>query len=58
MKPKMEQFPVTNPNPVLSVERDGTVLYSNEAGESLLHEWGVSSRRKTTFDISEILCKG
>ena len=24
MKTKLEQFPATNPNPVLSVEKDGT----------------------------------
>ncbi len=38
---KMEQFPAKNPNPVLSVEKNGTVLYSNGAGEPLLHEWGI-----------------
>jgi PAS domain S-box-containing protein len=38
---KMEHFPAKNPNPVLSVDKDGTVLYSNEAGEPLLQEWGV-----------------
>ena len=41
MEAKMEQFPAINPNPVLRVGKDGTVLYSNEAGEPLLHEWGV-----------------
>jgi PAS domain S-box-containing protein len=38
---KMDHFPAKNPNPVLSVEKDGTVLYSNEAGEPLLQEWVV-----------------
>jgi hypothetical protein len=42
MKTKMEQFPAKNPNPVLSVGKDGTVLYSNEAGEPLLHEWAIT----------------
>ncbi len=41
MKTKKEQLPVNNPNPVLTVENDGTVLYSNVAGEPLLYEWGV-----------------
>ncbi len=41
MKTKIEQFPATNPNPVLSVGKDETVLYSNIAGKPLLHEWGV-----------------
>ncbi len=35
MKTKMKQFPAENPNPVLSVEKDGTVFYSNAAGEPL-----------------------
>ncbi len=41
MRAKMEQLPAKNPNPVLSAGKDGTVLYSNEAGEPLLHEWDV-----------------
>jgi hypothetical protein len=38
---KIEQFPNKNPNPMLNVAKDGTVLYSNEASEHLLQEWGV-----------------
>ena len=38
MKTKMEQLLAKNPNPVLSVEKDGTVLYSNETGKILLNE--------------------
>jgi PAS domain S-box-containing protein len=41
MNTKTEQFSAANPNPVLSAAEDGTVLYSNEAGEPLLHEWCV-----------------
>jgi PAS domain S-box-containing protein len=41
MNTKTEQFSAANPNPVLSVAEDGTVLYSNEAGEPLLNEWCV-----------------
>ena len=57
MKARMEHFSDKNPNPVLSVEKDGTVLYSNEAGEPLLIEWGVELE-KNYLPISEILCKG
>jgi hypothetical protein len=39
MKAKVGQIPATNPNPVLSVAKERTILYSNEAGELLLHEW-------------------
>ena len=55
MKTKMEQFPAKNPNPVLSVEKDGTVLYSNEAGEPLLLEWGVSVGKKLPPHIENIV---
>ncbi len=54
----MEQFLEQNPNPVISVEKDGTVLYSNEAGESLLQEWGVKVRRKTAFEYDRHCAKG
>ncbi|WP_243685039.1 hypothetical protein [Methanosarcina barkeri] len=42
MTTDLELFPATNPNPVLSVANDCTVLYSNKAGKTLLHEWGVA----------------
>src|SRR5665811_2107814 len=46
MKAKLEQLTEANPNPVLSVAKNGTVLYSNVAGEPLLHEWGVNIGEK------------
>jgi hypothetical protein len=55
MKKKLEQFPTKNPNPVLSVEKDGTVLYSNVAGEPLLHEWGVRAGEKFPSFIGHFL---
>ena len=42
----MEQFSAMNPNPILRVEKEGTVLYSNNAGFPLLHEWGVKVGEK------------
>ncbi len=33
------RFPSENPHPVLRLNRDGTILYTNEASASLLHEW-------------------
>uniref|UniRef100_UPI0025F79922 PAS domain S-box protein n=1 Tax=Methanosarcina sp. UBA5 TaxID=1915593 RepID=UPI0025F79922 len=41
MKAKKEQSQAIDPNPVLSVAKDGVILYSNEAGKPLLHDWGV-----------------
>ena len=55
METKLEQFPATNPNPVLSVGKDGTVLYSNEAGEPLLHEWGVGVGEKVPSYIGDFV---
>jgi len=46
MKTKIEQFSASDPNPVFNATKDGTVLYSNVAGESLLHEWGVTVGEK------------
>jgi len=55
MKAKTENSPVITPNPVLSVEKDGTVLYSNNAGYLLLHEWGVRVGEKLPSSIGDIV---
>ena len=55
MKTKMEQFLATNPNPVVSVGKDGRVLYSNAAGEPLLREWGVVVGEKLPSFIGEFV---
>ncbi len=53
----MEQFTANNPNPVLRARKDGTVLYSNMAGEPLLHEWGVAVGGKLPTDITYFIQK-
>jgi len=50
---KIEQSPAINPNPVLSVAKDGTVLYSNEAGKPLLREWGIQIGEKLPSVIGD-----
>ncbi len=55
MKEKIEKFPLTNPNPVLCVAQDGVILYSNEAGEPLLHEWGVKTGEKSPSSIIDLV---
>ncbi len=53
MKARIEYFPEENPNPELSVEKDGSVLYSNKAGDSLLHEWGLRIGEKIPSSIRD-----
>lgn len=55
MSAKMEQPPVINPNPVLTIDKDGTVLYSNKAGELLLHEWSVEIGEKLPLNIGDLV---
>ncbi|MDQ1254206.1 MAG: hypothetical protein QG646_3432 [Euryarchaeota archaeon] len=53
MKAKAEKFPEKNPNPVLSIGKAGTVLYSNRAGEPLLREWDVKVGEKLPPDLAD-----
>lgn len=53
----MKQFQENNPNPVISVRKDGTVLYSNEVGKPLLHEWGVTVGEKLPSSILDVVQK-
>jgi len=36
-------FPIQNPEPVLRIHRDGTLLFSNPAAETVLKEWRAAS---------------
>src|SRR4030042_2561274 len=35
----LAKFPAENPSPILRIGRDGTLLYTNEAGYMLLQDW-------------------
>jgi PAS domain S-box-containing protein len=52
---EMKHFPTKNLNPLLSVTKYGTILYSNEAGEPLLNEWGVGVGEKLPLSILDIV---
>jgi PAS domain S-box-containing protein len=52
---KIESLPATNPNPVLRVENDGTVIYSNEAADPLLIEWDIKVGGKLPSIIRETI---
>jgi PAS domain S-box-containing protein len=55
MTTDLKQFTETNPNPVLCVANDCTVLYSNKAGEPLLHQWDVTVGEKLPSYIGDIV---
>ena len=55
MEPKIEQPPAPNANPVLSVNKNGCVLYSNDTGTHLLNEWGVKVGEKLPSHIGDIV---
>jgi PAS domain S-box-containing protein len=43
----LSRFPSENPNPVLRLNRDGDILYANEASQMLLQAWA-----RTTGDVT------
>ncbi len=55
MNAKVERTQVMNTDPLLSVDKNGYVLYSNEAGNHLLNEWCVEIGEKLPSSIGEIV---
>ncbi len=55
MNIRVEQFSTDNSNPMLNVANDGTVLYSNEAGDYLLSEWGTEIGGKLPSSIIDLV---
>lgn len=49
----LAKFPSENPNPVLRVGRDGTLLYANEASYMLLHDWQLEIDRPAPLVLRE-----
>jgi PAS domain S-box-containing protein len=45
----------TSANPVLSVDKNGCVFYSNEVDNPLLHEWGVKVGEKLPSSIVDLV---
>ncbi len=37
----LAKFPFENPNPILRINHDGTILYANPASQALLGDWGT-----------------
>jgi len=59
---KLAKFPSENPNPVLRVAKDGTVIYANEAALPLLNVWGCQVDQTLPDDwrqfTSDVLSSG
>jgi PAS domain S-box-containing protein len=54
----LAKFPSENPNPVLRISGDGTLLYANHTADSIIQEWGCQTGqtvpdkwRKTTVGV-------
>src|SRR3990172_6309753 len=50
----MARFPSENPNPILRIARDGTLLYANEACSSLLPDWHLQVGRGVPSMVRDI----
>ena len=51
----MVVYPSINPNPVLSVTTDGTLIYANKASEPILYAWDVFIGEKLPFDLADFI---
>ena len=50
----LARFPSENPNPVLRIERDGTLLYANEASYTLLRDWQLDIGRPAPLVLQQV----
>ena len=46
----LAKFPSENPNPVLRVEKDGSILFSNNASKALLDNWNIQTGQSVPED--------
>ncbi len=51
----LAKFPSENPNPILRIARDGTLLYVNEAGLSHLSEWRLRAGQEVPIMLREVV---
>ena len=49
------KFPDSNPNPVIRLANDGTILYANPASRALLTAWGCETRNVAPSSICEVI---
>ncbi|KKH47465.1 histidine kinase [Methanosarcina sp. 1.H.A.2.2] len=53
----MEEFLLNSPSPVLRIEKEGVILYANEAGKSLLEVWESGIGEKVPAKIRKTVRK-
>ena len=53
----LAKFPAENPNPIMRVARDYTLLYANETSRWVLKQWRISTGQKLPDGISELIEK-
>lgn len=51
----LARFPSENPNPVFRIDREGIILYSNEAGAFLLNDWNTKVNGRAPERVSKIV---
>jgi PAS domain S-box-containing protein len=51
----LAKFPSEDPNPVLRIARNGTILYANRASDALLHSWGCAVEERVPERWREVV---
>lgn len=54
-KSNLAKFPSENPNPVLRISNDGTILYANNSAEDILKSWNTSVHNRVPGKWKQIL---
>lgn len=52
----LAKLPAENPNPVMRLGFDGTLLYVNNAGERFANKWNISRGQKVPDNITQLIC--
>jgi PAS domain S-box-containing protein len=52
---QLARFPDENPNPIIRVNRDGVILYANEASTPLLNFWGANMGELLPDEIYQLV---
>ncbi len=53
----LARFPSENPNPILRIAREGTILYANAASQPLLKEWGCETGQHVPDDWKDAIAE-